>query len=227
MDIETLELAPREITGKKVKGLRREGLTPVHLYGKDLDSGVYQVDALLLQRLLPRVGTNIPLSIKLKGKRGENICFVREVQRHPVTENVLHVDFIRVDVSQTVRAEVPILLSGNAPAARELGGTLLQPLQSITVESLPMNVPPSFELDVTGLDDFEKGLYVRDLPTAAEVTFLTDPDELIARVSPPRIEVVEEEEVEELEEGAEEGEGAAVAAVAEEGSAAEGEGARE
>ena len=218
MDTQTLELVPREVTGKKVKRLRKEGLTPVHLYGKDLDSAAYQVDALLLQRLLPRVGTNIPLSIKLKGKGGENICFVREVQRHPVTEDVLHVDFIRVDISQTVRAEVPIILSGNAPAVRELGGTLLQPLQNLAVESLPMNVPPSFELDVSGLDDFEKGLYVRDLPAAADVTFLADPDELIARVSPPRIEVAEEAaEVDESEEGTEVAEGEAP--VAEEGSA--------
>ena len=113
--------------------------------------------------MLPRVGANIPLTVEVEDQKGEDICFVREVQRHPVTEDVLHVDFLRVDVQQTIRAEVPIILQGSAPAARESGGTLLQPLQNLLVEALPMNIPASVEVDVSELDDFEKGVYVRDL----------------------------------------------------------------
>ena len=202
MDVVSLKLSPRTVTGKKVKVLRRKGIVPVHIYGRGGDPLALQADATVLRRILPRVGANIPLSVEIDDQKGQNICFVREVQRHPVTEDVLHVDFLRVDVSQTIRAEVPIILLGNAPAVRELSGTLLQPLQSILVEALPMNIPASIEIDVSGLDDFEKGIYVRDVSVAANVSVVTDPDELIARVSPPRVEVVEEAEVEaELEEG--------------------------
>ena len=207
MDVPTLKLSPRTVIGKKVKRLRRQGVIPVHVYGSGTEALSLQVDALVLRRLLPRVGTNIPLSLAIDGQKGENICFVREVQRHPVTEDVLHVDFLSVDVSQTVRAEVPVVLAGNAPAVREIGGTLLQPLQSILVESLPMNVPASFEVDVSMLDDFEKGVYVRDVSVDADVTVVTDPDQLIARVSAPRIEVEEVAEEAEAEAEAPEAEG--------------------
>ena len=207
MDVLSLNLEPRAVTGKKVKELRRQGMIPVHLYGRKLPPLALQVEAQVLLRVLPRVGTNIPLSVKTAGDGGENICFVREVQRHPVTEDVLHVDFLRVDVAQTIRADVPVVLAGTAPAVRQLGGTVLQPLQNILVEALPMDVPVSFEVDLSDLDDFEKAIYVRDISVEANVTVVTDPDEMIARVGPPRIEVEEVEEEEgEVEEGAEDAE---------------------
>ena len=214
MDVQSLKLQPRAVIGKKVKALRRQGIVPVHMYGKGTEPLALQVENQVLQRVLTIAGTNIPLSVEVDGEEGDSLCFVREVQRHPVTEGLLHVDFMSVDVTETVQAEVPIVISGNAPAVLEMGGTLLQPLQSLLVESLPMNIPPSFEVNVSQLDDFEKGIFVRDVASAAEVTMVTDPDELIARVSAPRIEVdeVEAEPEEDVEEGDEEGEGEEAAA---------------
>ena len=213
MDVQTLRLSRRNITGKKVKRLRRAGVVPVHMYGSGTEALSLQTNALELQQLLPRVGTNVPLQIELEDAAGENICFVREVQRHPVTEEILHVDFLRVDVSQTIQAEVPITVVGAAPAVSELNGTLLQQLQSLLIEALPMNVPASLDVDVSGLDDFEKAVYVSDVAVDSRVTVITGADEMVARVSAPRIEVeevAEEEEIEgegEGEEGAEQAEG--------------------
>ncbi len=207
MDVQTLSLSRRQIIGKKVKTLRRKGIVPVHMYGSGTEALSLQTDALELQQLLPRVGTNVPLSIRLEDDSDENICFVREVQRHPVTEEILHVDFLRVDVSQATQAEVPINVTGVSPAVRDLNGTLLLQLQSILVEALPMNVPASLEVDISGLDDFEKAVYVGDVAVGSLVTLITGTDEMIARVSAPRIEVEavgEGEEEGELEEGAEE-----------------------
>ena len=192
MDVVTLKLSPRSVTGKKVKGLRKSGQVPVHLYGRGIESQALQTEAHVLRRVLPQVGTNIPLSLELDGDEGENICFVREIQRHPVTEEVLHVDFLRVDVSRAIQAEVPVALTGSSPAVRELGGTLLQPLLSLLVEALPMDVPASLEVDVSQLDDFEKGVFVRDIALGPAVTLISDPDEMVARVSPPRLEVEDE-----------------------------------
>ena len=212
MDTLTLKLSPRSVRGKKVKQLRRGGLVPVHFYGRGTEPLAMQVEAGVLRRLISRAGQNIPIAVELEGRSGENICFVREVQRHPVTEDFLHVDFLRVDVSQTMRAEVPIRLEGDAPAARDLGGTLLQTLNSLDVEGLPMNIPASITVDVTGLDDFEKAIRVGDLVVSAEVEVMADPDQMVVRVLVPRI----EEEEEEVEEGMEPAEG-------DEGEAAEGE----
>lgn len=188
MESETLALSQRSVLGKKVKRLRRQDITPVHMYGSGIEAQALQGDGAALRRLLPRVGTNIPVSVQVEGSDAENICFVREVQRHPVTEDVLHIDFIRVDVTQTISAEVPITLTGVAPATQQ-GGTLLQPLTTLLVEALPMNIPASIEADVSGLDDFEKSIVVSDIAVAANVTVLTDSDEFVARVSPPRVEV--------------------------------------
>jgi large subunit ribosomal protein L25 len=204
MDELTLKLSPRTVTGKNVKRLRRNGVVPVHLYGSGTEPLSLQVEARVLRRTLRRAGANIPLEIEVEGRDGANTCFVREVQRHPVTEEVLHVDFLRVDVSRLLAADVPIVLDGVAPAAFRMGGTLLQALQSLRVESLPMNIPTSFHLDVSDLDTFEKSLRVSDIDVRPEVTVLTDPGEMIARVMQPRIEEEEPEEAVEGEEGLEE-----------------------
>ena len=206
-EVHTLSLSQRTVTGKKVKQLRRQGILPVHMYGSGIDSQSLQAEAGDLRRLLPQVGTNIPVSVKVAGADDENICFVREVQRHPVTEDLLHIDFIRVDVTQTISAEVPITLIGSAPATQR-GGTLLQPLTTLLVEALPMNIPASVEADVSGLDDFEKSIVVSDILVGDNVTVLTDSDEFVARVSPPRVEAEDAFDVtdeDEGEEGDEEG----------------------
>ena len=202
-DLKTLELEPRDLLGKKVETLRKSGLLPVHMYGPDIDSLSLQGDLKLLARLVLEVGTNIPVSVTVKGSDNVNMCFVREIQRHPATENILHVDFLRVDTSKAVRAEVPIILEGLAPASQR-GGTLMQPLQNLIIEALPMDIPVSLEISVAGLDDFEKSLYVSDLSIPENITLISSSDDLIARVVPPRIEeeeVVASTEEDEMNEG--------------------------
>ncbi len=120
---------------------------------------------------------------------------------HPITEELLHVDFLRVDVTQKMVAEVPIVLVGEAPAVGAKGGTLIHALHSIEVESLPMDLPASIQVDISKLDDFEKEVRVRDIPVNPRVVIRTDGDELVARVNPPVIERVAPaaEEAEEAE----------------------------
>lgn len=195
MDIVNLKLSPRSVVGKKVKRLRRAGIVPVHMYGTGTEPLALQADTRTLRRILPQVGTNIPLSVDIDGQSGENICFVREVQRHPVTEELLHVDFMRVDIAQTISVEVPIEIIGEAPAVELRGGTLLQFLQSVLIEGRPMDIPASIKVDISVLDDFDKAVYVRDISVVSfgtGFTILTDPDEPIARVNPPVTEAAPE-----------------------------------
>jgi large subunit ribosomal protein L25 len=201
MDALSLKLSARGVRGKKVRALRREGMVPVHFYGRGAESQALQVDAGVLRRLLPRAGRNLPVTVEVEGQDGDNVCFIREVQRHPVTEQVLHVDFMRVDILRVMRAQVPVILDGEAPAVRNLGGTLLQVFQTLEVESLPMSMPAAFHLSVDELDDFDKSLRVGDISTDADVTIIREPDEMIARVAAPKIEEEEAPEEEELPEG--------------------------
>jgi large subunit ribosomal protein L25 len=216
MDSLSLTLSPRNITGKKVRALRRQGVVPVHLYGLNSNPSSLQVTLDSVQPILSKARGNVPITISVEGEDGKDICFVRDIQRHPVTEELLHVDFLKVDVKQRVRAEVPVVLVGEPPAVRNLGGILLQPFSTLEVEALPLNMPQSFPVDVTVLEDFEASLRVSDITVSDEITILRGDTEMIARVVPPRIEeeaVVETEEEEgaEIVEGEEASEPPAVA----------------
>ncbi len=201
MDSLTLKLSHRDVLGKKVKRLRRQGVVPVHYYGVGTEPLPMQAEGAVLRRVLPQAGTNVPISIDIAGGGEGNICFVREVQRHPVTEDILHVDFLRVDVSETIRADVPIVLEGVSPAVQDQDGTLLQTMDAVQVEALPMRIPGSFLVDISILDDFDKTIRVESLTLSADVTILAEPGQMIATVVRPRIEEVEEEEEDLLAEG--------------------------
>ena len=184
----TLATDKREITGKKVAILRRDGITPIHLYGNGIESQSLQCDTATVSKVVLEAGTNIPVTVTVPGNSEENVCFVREVQYHPVTDRLIHVDFMKVDVTRTVRAEVPIIISGLSPAVRNMGGTLLQPLQSVTVEALPMNIPPMFSLNSDLLIDFDTNFYVSDLEAPDNISIINDEEDLVAGVVAPRIE---------------------------------------
>ena len=92
MDNLNLSVNKREITGKKVSGLRNDGLTPIHMYGPEIESSPLQCDSKILDRVITDAGTNIPVTVNVDGGEQDNLCFIREVQYHPVTNKVLHVD---------------------------------------------------------------------------------------------------------------------------------------
>ena len=118
----SITLSDRQVVGKKVRALRRSGFVPVHYYGKGMDSLSLQASTGMLRKVVDEAGANIPVEVDVEGTDGSDICFVREVQWHPVNGSLLHVDFMRVDITERVTAEVPITLTGQSEAVRELGG---------------------------------------------------------------------------------------------------------
>ena len=197
MDTIKLDLSPRTVIGKKVKNLRREGLVPVNFYGRGVKSQALQIELNKIQETLSTVGGNVPINVNIPGRDGNDICFIRATQRHPVSEEILHLDFYLVDVTKTVQANVPIVLEGEAPAVRNLGGVLLQPFNSLEVEALPLDMPESFIVNVSSLEGFESAVRISDIETADGVNILREPEEVIARVVAPRVEEEEEEVVDE------------------------------
>ena len=177
----------RDVNGKKVSTLRNEGITPVHMYGPGIDPRSLQCDTALVDKIVSEAGGNIPVTINLAGETDE-VCFIREVQYHPVKDVIIHVDFMKVDVTKEVEAQVPVIIQGTSPAVRNLGGTLLQPLQAVTVRALPMEIPAQLTLQAEVLVDYDTNLYVRDLVDMDSVAIINDESELIASVVPPRIE---------------------------------------
>jgi large subunit ribosomal protein L25 len=190
-----IEASQREILGKKTRFLRREGVTPTHLFGHGLKSMPLQCDTAELQRIIARAGMTRLIDLEVEGDRQPRSVFIREIQREPLSGGLLHVDFYQVKRTEKIRADVPIVLVGEAPAMKERGRTLTHSLTSLSVESLPDKLPPQIEIDLSPLEEVEQAVFVRDITLSPEVTVFTDPDQMVVRVSEAR--VVEEEVVEE------------------------------
>ena len=205
-----LEVLPREVLGKKVRALRRQGITPANIYGHNVESVAVQVTTDNLRHILKTAGRNEIVYLKIDNDEPRP-SFVRDIQRNPVTDRILHVDFLQISLKEKVRLEVAIHLTGVSPAVDTYGGILVASLDRITVEALPTEVPSHIEIDVTVLTHIDDSLHVKDLQLPEGVEVLTDGELVIAKVAPPAVEKVEEpaegEEAAEGEEGAAPAEG--------------------
>jgi large subunit ribosomal protein L25 len=208
-----IKASTRDVLGKKTRFMRREGATPTHLFGHGIDSLSLQCDTAKLQRIIARAGMTRLIALEVEGDKEPRSVFIREIQREPCSGGLLHVDFYQVKSTEKIRVDVPIILIGEAPAMKEKGRTLTHSLTSLSVESLPDKLPPQIEVDLSLLEEVEQAIFVRDITLSPDVTIVTDPDQMVVRVSEARVveeevaaEAVPVEEVaaEEAEAGAEE-----------------------
>jgi large subunit ribosomal protein L25 len=190
-----LSVKPRQVVGKKVAALRRQGVTPANVYGRNLESKAVEVETAVLTHLLRSAGRNVIIDLRIEDEKSPRPVMLRGLQRDPVTSRILHVDFYQVSLTQKMRSEVPLVLVGKAPAVAELGGILLQNVDSIMVEALPGDIPVHVEVDVSMLARFDDAVHVRELPIdLTKVHVMTEPDVVVAKVAAPRLAAVEEEE---------------------------------
>ncbi len=219
-DTISLTVQTRTTFGKKNKALRRSGLIPVHVYGQKKEALSLQVEDAQLRSTLREAGATTPVTVKVEGGE-EAVTLVRDIALHPVSGDLLHVDFMRVNVTQEVQAEVPLRLINDedAPGTRGGAGVVTQGTYEISVNALPFDIPSEIEVDCSVLVDLETDIKAGELRLPSGVTLVSDPDARIAWIQPPRVieeeapEAVEGEEGEEGaegeagEEGAEAGEG--------------------
>jgi len=195
---EELKVSRRDILGKKVRFLRREGLTPVNLYGPNIESIPLQAETPFLKRLIAKAGRNALITLKVDGAKKPRVVMVRDIQRDPLNDELLHVGFFQVEMTHRVRAEVPLLFLAEAPAARSSHAMLIQNLTSLHVEALPADLPHDIEVDLSVLEEIDQAIHVRDIVVDEAVKVLTDPDQVVARVMESKVEKI----VEEIEEEA-------------------------
>ena len=184
MESVSLEVQQRTVFGKKLGALRRAGITPLHLYGRGTESLSLQAGTGALIRTLTQVGRTAPFTVSIDG--GEQLVMVRDIHRHPVSEQLLHIDLIRVSRTERMTVEVPVHLSGEAPAAREPGAMLVQDLYSVQLEALPMELPSEVTIDVTVLTSADAAIYAQDVPLPQGVFLVTPPEALVARIGARR-----------------------------------------
>jgi large subunit ribosomal protein L25 len=221
----TLAAEPRDIVGKKVASLRRDGRLPAVVFGRGLDSTSVSVSTHDFELLRRRTGPNALVDLSVDGKTAQPVL-IQSVQVHPVTRRPLHIDLFAVRMTEELTVDVPLVPTGVSPAVVDDGGTLLHSIESVRIRALPDHLPQSIEYSIESLVDFDAAIHVSDLAIPSDATLLTDPDEVVAKVQAPRVEIEEVPVAVEGEEGeAAEGEaGEAAEGGAETASAGEDEG---
>lgn len=209
MDLE-IALDARTATGKRNNRLRRTGVVPGVVFGKGVASVPVQVDAKTFDTLYRSAGRTSIVKVSVPGARSGTSAIIKHVQRHPLTGRALHVDFFLVDLAHEMQADIPLVFTGAAPAVELTGGSLFTALDHLKVRALPADLPHEISVDVSSLTDLDAAIHVGDLVVdATKVHVLNEPDELVAKVTPPRVEEVEEAPAAEGEAEAEAAEGEA------------------
>ncbi len=192
MDQIELKASNRGVLGKKVRFLRRQGITPVHLFGHGVKSLTLQCDSDSLRRVLVEAGHTRLVSLKIDDGKKTRTVVVQEIQREPMTGETLHVDFYQVNMEEQVRIEVPVVFIGEAPALKHKGNSLVHGVNTLTVDCLPANIPASVEVDLSPLDEADQAIRVGDIKLSDGVTIVNDPEVVVVRVSSRPIEKEEE-----------------------------------
>ncbi len=214
-----LKAFPRQPLGKRSRRLLREGKLPAVVYGHNTEATPITLDRLEFQKVFVKSGRTHLVDLAIDG-RTEKVL-VREIQTHPRRLGPIHVDFYQVNLQEKIEVEVPVHVVGDSAPVKRGDADILQPLHSIRVECLPSDIPESFEVDITPLEEIEMELRVSDLGVPKGVTVLEDTDELVVKIVHKR-ELKIEEEVPAVEAGVPaEGEVAAEGEAPTEGEAAE------
>jgi large subunit ribosomal protein L25 len=202
-----LSASKRKILGKKVRFLRREGLTPANLFGHNIEPLPLQCNTVKLKHILAQAGRTGIVNLKLDDSNEPRNVMVREVQIEPRTGELLHVDLYQISMEETIRVEVPIVLVGEAPALKTKENFLAHELNSLTIECLPNKIPSRIEVDLSVLIESEQAIHVEDISLGDGITILNNPEQPVVRVSAGFVEKeIEKPEVEaeaEAVEGAE------------------------
>ncbi len=198
MDDLKLKASPRDVVGKKNRFLRRDGITPTHLFGHTLKSLALQCDTAELRHLIAQAGRTQIISLKVDSEKHSRNVLVREIQQDMVTRQILHVDFYQVKKGEKMVIDVPIVLVGEAPALKSKGRMLALGVTNLNVECLPGSVPPQIEVDLSSLEEIEQAIHVKDIVLNEDVIIHTNPEQLVVKISHAQMKA-EEEEIAEVE----------------------------
>ena len=198
-----LSAEPRDVFGKHVKRLRRDGIIPANIYGHGASRAI-QAPARALERLLTSGGRTGVIAIAFDGR--SETALLKNLQRDPRSGQIVHVDFQAVSMDQEVTSVVPIRFVGESEAVTKLDGVMTHPRMDLRVTARAADLPDAVEVDVSVLSELHAAIHVSDLPESSTYQIVDPADEVLAIVLPPKREV--EEVVEEEAAAAEAGEAA-------------------
>ncbi len=193
-----LNASRRTVTGKQVKRLRRQGIIPGVIYGYGIDPIPVQFAQREIARSIHSAGSSTTVMVTVEGENKPLLTIFRDVQYDPIRREVIHLDLQALDVNETVRVPISVVLTGESPAVLDFGGVLIHVLSEVEVEALPTALVPAIEVDISGIKEFGESITVGDLVVPEGVTILNDAQDTVVIVNAPAAEE-ETEEVEEVE----------------------------
>jgi len=189
----TIHATPRTVLGKQVKQLRRQGILPANVFGKGLTSLAIQLDGRDFTRTMKTSGVRSMFELAVEGESKPRYVILRGLSRSGGMGEPIHVDFYQVDLNRPIHTSVNLRTINEAPAVRDLAGTLIHSLETVSIRCLPLSIPEAIDVDVSVLNSFDVTITVGDLVAPEGVEILTDASVAVATVNPPRLRLEEEE----------------------------------
>ena len=187
----------------KANKIRSTGFIPAVVYGNDVKNINIALDKTEFMQIYRHAGTSNLIDLNI-ADQDKFKTLIHDTQTDPIHNEIIHVDFYKVNMKEKIHTEIPLKFVGDSKAVLELEGSLITPKDAIEVECLPADLIPEIEIDVSVLNDFEKNIRISDLRLPDTIEVQDDPEEVIAFVEEPR----SEEEMAELEEEVKEDVGA-------------------
>lgn len=205
-----LNAQTRDVLGRRVKALRKDGILPANIFGKKVKSLAVQVKETEFMKVFGSVGETSLVDLQIssgKSKSQGKTVLITNVQFDPVTDNPLHVDFHQVDLKEKVTAQVPVEVVGESPAEKQGLGTAVVYVDEVEVEALPTDLPDKFEVNLSILAEVDQTILVKDLDyDKKKVEVKVELEEVVVKVEPLREEEEEPAPTEEVDEGEEQAE---------------------
>jgi large subunit ribosomal protein L25 len=188
----------RKEIGRKTSALKETGRIPAVVYGHKIKNLIIDIDYKDFQKVLREAGESSLIELDIEGEKEKRPVLVHEIQKNPVTDKFIHIDFFQASLTEEVEVKVALVLEGTSLAVKDLGGTLVKNISEIDIKALPQNLPHEIKVSIDGLNTFEDHILVKDLVLPKDVKVMAKPDEIVVSVAAPA--KVEEELAKEIEE---------------------------
>ena len=190
MERVVIKATKRDVTGKKVSQLRREGKMPGVVYGHHIEPIAIVMDAREVTRAMVGLTPSSIVTIDIDGE--DHAALIRERQRDYLRNKFIHIDFQAVSRTEKIRARIETVLEGTAPAVKNYNGIVLHEKEYIEVEALPEHLPERFIVDISNLNRIGDMIRISDMSIADDVTVFDDVNDVIVSISGVKEEVEEE-----------------------------------
>lgn len=177
-----LKAKVRKEMGRKNSTLREAGAIPAVVYGHKVKNILLEIDYKEFLKVFNKAGESSLIGLEIEGEKEKRPVLVHDIQKNPVSDKFIHIDFFQASLTEEVEVKVPLVFEGNSLAVKDLGGTLVKNMSEIEVKALAQNLPHEIKVSIDGLNTFEDHILVKDLVLPKDVKVLAKSDEIVASV---------------------------------------------